>query len=274
MGIISTRIHAISAYFGERMRYGLAIQQGCLDHEFLVIVDGVGGFQFAPVLIRRMLRLENSKIGTVYFPWQCGLMGEIFTDLMWLRRNRRMGAKLAEHLLRLRQNYSKAKLHLVAYSGGVGITVFALESLSISINIESFIMACPALSPTYNLAPALRKVRRAYALISKGDYGILGVGTTILGTTDRKHCAAAGMKGFRLPLPITAEDKTEYAKLKEIRWDPSQKTLGHTGGHTGWASGQWLARHFLPIVAGKPLLHCYKIHASHDNSEDTTGYKS
>jgi len=266
VGIISTRIHAISAYFSERMRYGLAIQQGCLDHEFLVIVDGVGGFQFAPVLIRRMLRLEHSKIGTVYFPWQCGLMGEIFTDLMWLRRNRKMGAKLAEHLLWLRKDYPEAKIHLVAYSGGVGITVFALESLSLSINIESLIMACPALSPTYNLAPALCKVKRAYALISKGDYGILGVGTTILGTTDRKHCASAGMRGFRLPCQITDVDKAEYAKLKEIRWDPTQKTLGHTGGHTGWASGGWLARHFLPIVAGKPLLPYYEIHALHENS--------
>jgi len=230
-----------------------------MDQEFLVIVDGVGGFQFAPVLIRRMLRQTNATIGTVYFPWQFGLMGEIFTDLMWLRRNHAMGAKLAEKLKRLRNEFPHAKIHLVAYSGGVGISIFALELLVELGIIDSLIMACPALSPSYNLAPALRNVNRAFALISIADYGILGVGTTILGTTDRKHCASAGLRGFRIPNQASTDDIAEYAKLKEIRWSKSQRALGHSGGHTGWASGQWLAKHLLPIVAGKPLLPCHDV---------------
>ncbi len=241
------------------MRSGLPIRQGCLDQEFLVIVDGVGGFQFAPILIRRMLRLADATMGTVYFPWQFGLVGEIFTDLMWLRRNKKMGAKLAEELTKLRQEFPQAKIHLVSYSGGVGISVFALELLPNSTIVESLIMACPALSPTYNLAPALSNVSRAYALVSNGDYGILGIGTTVLGTTDRKHCAAAGQRGYQLPTNTKTEDIVEYAKLKELRWDKSQRELGHSGGHTGWASGPWLAKHMLPIIAGKPLLHSYEV---------------
>ncbi len=271
MGIISTRIQAVSAYLSERLRHGLPIRQGQLDQEILVIVDGVGGFQFAPVLIRRMLRQTNATMGTVYFPWQFGLVGEIFTDLMWLRRNRMMGAKLAEQLLQLRQEFPETKIHVIAYSGGVGISVFALEYLSVPTIVESLIMACPALSPSYNLAPALRNVNRAYALISAADYGILGAGTTVLGTTDRKHCAAAGLRGFQIPDHASTDDLAEYAKLKEIRWDKSQRALGHSGGHTGWASGKWLARHLRPIVEGGPLLPGYDVcglRESHHRAND------
>lgn len=254
MGIIWNRVTAISAYLGERGRNGVPETMGNLDDEVVFILDGVGGAQFGPVLIRRALREEGHSLGTVVYDWQCGLRGEIWTDLMWLRRNRVMGARLARKLLAFRRDHPQATVHLVSYSGGTGIAVFALERLRGRPLIETLVMPCPALSPTYNLGPALRAVERAYALVSPKDWGILGLGTQIFGTTDRQFCHAAGRVGFRIPADATAADVEAYERLREIPWSRELRRYGHHGGHTGWAGVPFLRAHLLPILRGDPLL--------------------
>lgn len=263
MGFLTTRIRAVSTYFAERARYGIPEYVGPLDEEVAFVLDGVGRFQFAPLLIRRALREEGVPMGTVCYDWQFGLPGEIWTDLMWLRRNRVMGAKLARRLLAFRRVHPRTRIHMIAYSGGAGIGVFALETLGPRRHlIETLVLACPALSPGYNLGPALRGVTKAYALISHKDTGILGLGTRIFGTTDRQFSAAAGSTGFRMPCDCSAEDRRAYDRLREIHWTPDLKQLGHTGGHTGWAGVKLLRRHLMPILRGEPLLPTQSVAAA------------
>ena len=259
MGFLTTRLKAVSAYFIERMRYGTPEVVGSVDREVMFILDGVGGFQFAPVLIRRALREQQSDVGTILYAWQYGLPGEIWTDLMWLRRNRVMGVQLARKLLALHRSKPHCRVHLVAFSGGAGIAVFALEALRGREIVETFVMLGPALSPEYNLGPALGAVRRAYALISERDVGILGLGTQVFGTTDRRFTRAAGLTGFRLPANLSTQDAEAYRRLGEIRWTPVLKEDGHLGGHTGWASGRLLCRHLLPLLHGEPLLPVHRM---------------
>jgi pimeloyl-ACP methyl ester carboxylesterase len=166
-----------------------------------------------------------------------------------------MGAKLARRLLAFRRVHPQTRIHLIAYSGGAGIGVFALETLGPHRPIiETLLLACPALSPSYNLGPALRGVTRAYALISHKDTGILGLGTRIFGTTDRRFTSAAGCTGFKVPCDCSDEDRQAYDRLREIHWTPDLRELGHTGGHTGWASVLMLRRHLMSILRGQPLL--------------------
>jgi len=265
MGFLTTRIRAVSTYFAERARYGVPEFVGPLDEEVAFILDGVGRFQFAPLLIRRALREEGVPMGTVCYDWQFGLPGEIWTDLMWLRRNRVMGAKLARRLLAFRRAHPQTRIHMIAYSGGAGIGLFALESLGHGRRfIETLLLACPALSPDYNLGPALRGVARAYALVSRKDTGILGLGTRIFGTTDRRFTSAAGCKGFEIPCNCSPVDGQSYERLQEIRWTPELRKLGHTGGHTGWASVALLRRHLMSILQGEPLLPTHQVATGHN----------
>ncbi|MBI4717475.1 MAG: hypothetical protein HY763_06700 [Planctomycetes bacterium] len=282
MGMVTTRVSAIATYLLEIARHGLPAPAQTAGDEVLFVLDGVGGFQFAPVLVRKALRDRNIDLPTIYFRWQYGVPGEIWTDLMWYRRNRVMAARLARAMLEFRRRHPRTPIHLLAFSGGTGIAVFALESLHRRPLVETLILACPALAPEYDLAPALACVRRAYALVSERDTVILGLGTRLFGTIDRRFEPAAGQKGFRRPMrPSGAEtnrfsartttqgsgpettyapragssdEEGDYAKLQMVWWTPELRRLGHNGGHTGWVRVPFLREHLLPLLRGNPRL--------------------
>jgi len=254
LGFLTNRISVVSAYVAELFRRGLPEFVGDMDREFVVLLDGVGGFQFVPLLARKVLREAGAKIGSTWFRWQVAIPGLILVDLMWYRRNRLMAAKLARKLLALRRAHREATIHIVSFSGGTGIAVFALERLRGRVPIETLVLACPAISREFNLGPALRGVKRCYALVSCRDRWLLGVGTRLFGTMDRRHERSAGLVGFAHPEGLTATDAEAYSRMREIHWSPEMREDGHAGGHTGWANVPFLRRHLLPILAGKPLL--------------------
>ncbi len=254
MGMLTHRAAFIAAYFAERSRQGLPEVVGPTDREVVFIVDGVGGFQAAPLMVRRALIDGGHNLGTMCFDWQFGLWGEIWTDLMWYRRNRVMGARLARKIASFCRDNPKTRVHLFAVSAGTGVAVFALESLRRRRLIDTLVLACPALSPTYNLSAALQCVRRCYALISTGDRVVLGLGTRLFGTVDRRFGRAAGLVGFHRPEGLSAADAAVYEKLRSIHWSPELRGEGHYGGHAGWVSARLLRRHLVPMLRGEPLL--------------------
>ncbi len=254
MGLITSYPSAMATYLVDRVRYGLAETEGPLDREVVFVLDGVGGSQAAPLAVRRSLKTEGSDVGSILFRWQTPVPGDFLRHLMCLRRNRLMGLKLARRILEFRRSHPQTTLHVVAFSGGVGIAVFACEQLAGRGDLETLVMVCPAMSPDYNLACALRSVMRCYALVSHRDRLILGMGTRLFGTTDRQFQAAAGQVGFRIPEDVTSEEIDAYSRLRLIRWTPKLKPLGHYGGHMGWARMPFLRRHLLPMLHGKPVL--------------------
>ncbi|UCE62191.1 MAG: hypothetical protein JSU63_10865 [Phycisphaerales bacterium] len=258
MGFLTNRITVISQYLYERARYGTPEVVGPVGKEVLFILDGVGRFQIAPLMVRKILREQGNSLATVLYDWQFGLMGEVWTDLMWLRRNQVMAAKLARKLLAFRRTYPDTTIHVLAFSGGCGIAVFACEKLRGRQIVETLVLACPALSPEYNLAPALSAVRRCYALISRHDRWILGAGTRVFGTTDRRFSAAAGCVGFKQPVRLSDDQADLYARLQQLHWSPALTALGHHSGHTGWVSAGFLKRHLLPLLCGSPLVDEYE----------------
>ena len=260
MGVLVDRARVITTYLNERARYGLQEASGPLGREVLFLLDGVGGLQAGPLMVRRALRSTDlSTLGTILFAWQYGVPGEIWTDLMWLRRNRLMGAKLARRLLDFRRTHPETRIHVVAFSGGAGVAVFACERLRGRRLVETLILACPALSSAYNLGPALQAVGRCYALVSHRDTWILGLGTVIFGTVDRRFSSAAGQLGFRIPTGISAKDTHAYERLREIRWSPVLRGVGHYGGHTGWASPAFLQRYLPEMLRGEVSLPLHRV---------------
>lgn len=248
MSPLIDRIRVITTVFGDRLRRGLPLVEGPLDGDVIFILDGVGGFNFAPVMIRRAIRARALPIGTVVVKWQFGLPGEIWTDLMWLRRNRVIAARLARRLLAFRRVHPTTRIHLFGYSGGGGVAVFVCEALRGRCVIENLILIAPALSPDYNLAPALRSVIRCTVFASENDRYLLGLGTRLFGTIDRQRVVAAGNVGFHLPVAATHEDRARYGKVSQVRWSQSFRQWCVSGGHIGWLSEPFVASVLLPLI--------------------------
>jgi hypothetical protein len=140
-------------------------------------------------------------------------------------------------------------VNLVAQSGGGGLAVFAAEALPEGRVIDRIVLLGAALSPTYNLAGALAKTRRGILnSYSLRDTIVLGWGTRIFGTTDRKFTRAAGSLGFRIPEGLTPAEKRLYdEKLVQLEWCQEMADGGtHWGGHICCGSETYLATHIAP----------------------------
>lgn len=254
MNVLGHRARLIRVFLSEWRRYGIPTQTTGTSDEVIFLLGGVGGTQYGPTMIRRALRLCDYAGSTVLFKWQGGLWGESFTDLMWLRRNRWISVRLARRLLAWRRDHPQARIHVIGFSGGAGISVFAMEMLKGRPVVDTAVLLGAALAPTYNLVEALAAVSRCYSLISEIDSVMLGRGTRWLGTIDRQHCNAAGQCGFSCPDGLSDQQTAQYEKLRHIAWTPDLLSLGHYGGHTGWMATPFLVTHLLPILRGDPQL--------------------
>lgn len=256
---LKDRASVIARAASELRHHGLPETTGELDREMLVMLCGVGRFQISALMIRTALRRAAPHIGTALYDWQFGLPGEIWTDLMWYRRNRVMGVRVARKLLQLRRAHPSARIHLWAYSGGAGVLLFALEALRRRVAFSTVILAAPAVRPDYPLHPALASAERCYALVSYKDSVLLGLGTRIFGTTDRTFTQAAGRVGFRRPESLDADAQATYARLQQIFWTPELAADGCGGGHISWIQPRFLAKHLPALLAGEPLLPAQEI---------------
>lgn len=152
--------------------------------------------------------------------------------------NRQQARILAREIEEIYQKNPEAHIILTAHSGGTGIAVWALEQLPDHIQIDTLVLLASALSPTYDLAPALKHVRQAYSFYSPYDNWVLGTGTRMLGTIDRVKTDAAGYVGFRFSHP----------KLRQIGYDPRWIHFGHSGDHVGMMDQRFASQILAPLI--------------------------
>jgi pimeloyl-ACP methyl ester carboxylesterase len=186
------------------------------------------------------------------FDWGMPLPGGYLANLCRMDRSRRRAADLAQKIAEYQDAYPGRPVHIAAQSGGTGVAVFAAEALPAGRQIDGLILLNGALSPQYDLRPALRNCRRGIInSYSPRDTFVLGWGTRIFGTVDRKFCDASGRVGFKVPENLSAEDAAQYAKLTQVEWCPKfAETCHHWGGHLSSAREEYLARYIAPWARG------------------------
>lgn len=185
------------------------------------------------------------------FRWTHGFC-RVAADQMHAAHLQRAGRKLAEQILICRQETPDQPIFLMGHSAGCGVILIAAESLPPN-TLERIVLLAPAVSAKHDLRPALRcSCRGIDVFTSNRDWACLGLGTLLLGTTDRYWMSgAAGKIGFK-PMLACPEDMVLYGKLRQYPWNPSLACTGHNGGHYGCYQPAFLRSCVFPLLAPEP----------------------
>jgi pimeloyl-ACP methyl ester carboxylesterase len=222
-----------------------------LDAGLVVSLDGIGGYNWGPQWLRQGLDEAGVNTAIYIYDWSKGPGGMWIGDLVDPVRNRESARDLARMVASYIETKPGRPVTLIGHSGGAAVVVWALEELPKGVQVERAILLAPALAPEYNLAKALRGVRkRMYVMYSYADIGLMGAGTTVMGGMDRHHGIAAGLIGFELPKKVADEDEAEYAKVHQIGWSLSLLKAGTWGGHMGWTTIRFGREFIAPILTG------------------------
>jgi len=187
------------------------------------------------------------------FNWGLPFPGGYLSNLTRVDRNRRRAADIAREICAYQDAYPGRPVHLVAQSGGAGLAIFAAESMPHGRSIDGIVLLGGALSPTYNLARALANTRKGILNShSIKDNLILGLGTRLFGTVDRKFTKSCGCVGFSIPENLTPAERDLYdRKLAQLAWDPCMAdSCHHWGGHLSSGGEVYLAKYIAPWIQG------------------------
>lgn len=233
-------------------------QQAALDalpHGCIIFLPGIEGTGWELQSTVAGLRDAGLDHAVEIILWGTRPLGSI-KNLVDLSANRAEAEEIADRIVELRRTNPRAPITLVAYSGGAGVALLAVEALPDDVQVDRLVLVAAAVSPTYDLSRAHRHCRDGIVSIySEKDWFILGVGTSLLGTIDRAFTPAAGKVGFQNG---DGSLRIEIG-LTQIAWCDEWVSLGHEGGHLGCYSRPWarkiLARHVARFAPGREVEH-------------------
>lgn len=216
----------------------------------MIILPGIEGKSPLNANIARGLAQGGVPSAIEIFDWTFAWGASWLVNLADESRNRHRAAEVAKRIVAYQKQYPGRPVHLIGHSGGGGVAVFALEALPSDRPVTSALLLAPALSPDYDLRRALRRTKCGlWNFYSSQDFGFLKMGTTIFGTIDREHGSAAGAVGFREPSGLGQEGGKLYrTRLHQVRYSDRMARSGNSGGHTGWASRQFVQEWLAPLL--------------------------
>jgi pimeloyl-ACP methyl ester carboxylesterase len=213
-------------------------QQPCRESDsssekgVVFVVGGVGGWD----ILGPASHWELPRVGIHHeirdFVWTHGF-GQPFKDLQDRHHLMRKAEDLAEEVRKVKKLDPQRPVYLIGRSGGAGLVLAAAEQLPPD-TLERIILLSAAVSPHYDLRPALRATwGEIVSYFSDNDQFVLNWGTTHFGTIDRVYGPSAGLHGFVIPIKLSNEDRLHYRRLIQIPWSSAMILEGHFGAHTG-----------------------------------------
>lgn len=211
------------------------------------VAGGVGGIDPIGPFARLALPAAGVPHEIQDFVWTTGT-GRWLRDLQDSRNLLARAEELADRVRRIKEADPERPIYLIGHSGGTGLVLAAAERLPEG-TIERIILLSAAVSPMYDLRPALRATRREIVSYhSSMERLILGWGTSQFGTIDRHYCSAAGRVGFQVPESLDEQDRALYARLKQVAWQPEMILKSHGGLHSSTSMPGFLARQVAPYL--------------------------
>ena len=217
-----------------------------MNHDLAIFCGGIRFFGI-PYGLRSVpagLRDGGFEGRVVYWSWHerwSGRRGRPSLPALWdVDLQEKHAERIARRIATHRRRHPDAKIHLLGCSAGGGLAVRAAERLTSDAWINSLVLLSVAVDPRRDLAAAAAHVRGPVLNFhSMLDVFILGAGTMLFGTTDRRHTASAGMVGFRGRLP---------ANVRNIPWTRGMIPTGRWGGHHSAIKRRFIAAHVAPAM--------------------------
>jgi pimeloyl-ACP methyl ester carboxylesterase len=197
----------------------------------VIIVEGIGGLD----MIGKSATVSFRQVGLPHevhhFHWTHGT-GRYLKDLQDTQHVLKKADELAAFIRDYRAKNPNRPIYIVAKSGGTGLALFALQRLPEN-TVERVILLSAAVSPNYDLRPALRATRREIVSFhSRNDRYLLGWGTSTFGTIDRYYGQSAGLGGFVIPESLSEQDRPLYMRLIQVPFSARMLREGvSTGTH-------------------------------------------
>ncbi len=215
------------------------------DNGLVWLLPGIeGGAWSLAEATRALVDFGLASEVRVYDWWQPNPM----RNLTELNENRERARQIATAIAAFHAEHPSAPIDLVGYSGGGGLAVFVAEALPPQVRLRSLILVQAAISPDFDLSNALAHVDECLAnFYCPTDVFILGAGTRLFGTMDRRFVAAAGQSGIHLEAAVP--DASLRGKVRQTAWTPADIATGHLGHHNGCLTYAWNARHVAPLLA-------------------------
>lgn len=173
-------------------------------------------------------------------------------NLRYGGNHRSQSDRIAEKITAYRRQHPIAPLYLIGHSGGGAMTLFTLSKLPAGVTATGGILLGPAVSPVFDLQPAMGKTTRGlWNFASVFDAVFLAFGTTLFGTCDGHHRISAGCLGFQQtePAPAPPEPQAE-PYYREIPYRFEMMRHLNLGGHFGYVNRRFVASWLAPILLG------------------------
>ena len=223
-----------------------------LDQGYVVILPGIEGRSLFNRSIRKGLVDAGVPYGIEIHDWTSGPLWLLW-NICDRRRHLDQARVIARKILSYRESRPTRPIYLVGHSGGGAMIAFTLEALPEDVTVTGGILIVPALSPVYDLTAALSRTERGlWNFSSYGDVFLVGAGTTLVGTMDRRHRPSAGMLGFSKDATPGSDSGVEGSSppLREVRYKCHMAKQWNLGGHLSCINPRFVREWIAPILLG------------------------
>jgi pimeloyl-ACP methyl ester carboxylesterase len=190
-----------------------------MNRGLVVILPGIEGESSLNHDIRRGLVSGGLMCAMPIYRWgrPVPLAGPLLNQVDFLG-NRLAANGIANMIVDYQKKYPDRPVYIVGHSGGGGIAVFAAEALPKDARIDGLVLLSASISSAHDITKALNHCRKGLLNIySRGDVGLLIVGTTLAGNVDGIRGPAAGAIGFDRPTARSSPERIQaYQKLFQL----------------------------------------------------------
>jgi hypothetical protein len=146
--------------------------------------------------------------------------------------------KLADFIIAQWRQRPETPIYVMGYSCGGFVATRAVELLPEGVSVESLTLLAGAFSPWRDLNNAAGHVRGNIIVSSSYfDAIIIGLGTLVFGTADRKFTPSIGSLGYRGPA---------CEKVIDLRWKPTMLHEGNWGDHFSAPATDYIRKWIAP----------------------------
>lgn len=188
------------------------------------------------------------------FTWETG-KGLLKDQIDSVADKRAKAEAMGRELQQRVKDYPGVPVHILGFSAGTAIAIFALETVPESVKVDNVMLLGASISHDYDLTEALKRVRGHLYLYTTTRDGMVADVMKITGTADlKRHDAGAEITGFVLPAGASDETRKLYAeKVVPIPWTKELEADGQYGHHFDNIKMPFIRDHVAPLFMGKTV---------------------